>query len=175
MHKRKIPMIGNPPRVQRAQKVIAKLEKDPRPLKPHGVITGPDDLVRDVLADYIGGRATEVFLVLYVDVRNRVVGFDEYNEGSVAAVTVNTSAIMRNALISGAAAFVTVHQHPSGDPTPSDEDRALWRRVREASSIIGIACLDNLVIGDDGRYFSEGNGRVAQVMLRSRAASTEAM
>lgn len=64
---------GSPPRVYRAQKVVGVLQREVRPVRPHGVIQTPDDLVRDVLADYLADRATEVFLVLYVDVRNRVV------------------------------------------------------------------------------------------------------
>lgn len=167
----KIHMLGNPPRVYRAQKVVAKLDKDPRPVKPHGVITGSESLVRDVLADYLGGRATEVFLILYVNVRNQIVGFNEYAEGSVSSVTVHPSGILREALVSGAAAFITVHQHPTGDPKPSDDDRALWERLREAGRIIGIPVLDNLVIGDDGSYFSEGDGYVSRVRPPARSAA----
>lgn len=174
LDRKRIPMLGskaNPPRVHRAQKVVAKLDKDPRPVKPGGVIQGPDQLVRDVLADYLSGRATEVFLILYVNVRNQIVGFNEYAEGSVAGVTVQTSGILRDALVSGAAAFITVHQHPTGDPTPSDDDRELWKRLRAAGELVGIPVLDNLVIGDDGRFFSEGQG-MGRVIV-SRAASKE--
>ena len=172
----KIPVLGkgkpNPPRVYRAQKVVAKLDKDPRPAKPQGVVTGPDDLVRHVLADYLGGRATEVFLILFVNVRNQVVGFNEYAEGSVSGVTVHVSGILRDALASGAAAFITVHQHPTGDPAPSEEDRALWKRIREAGDLVGVPVLDNLVIGDDGAYYSESTGH-GHVTLRRRAAEGE--
>ena len=164
---------GNPPRVYRAQKVVAKLDKDPRPVKPGGIIQGPEDLVQNILADYLGGRATEVFLILYVNVRNQIVGFNEYAEGSVAGVAVNTAGILRDALVSGSAAFITVHQHPTGDPTPSQEDRDLWKRLRSAGEIVGIPCLDNLVLGDDGQYFSESEGYVRKVQVL-RAASKEA-
>lgn len=169
----KIPMLGNPPRVYRAQKVVAKLDKDPRPVKPAGVVQGPEDLVQNVLADYMGGRATEVFLILYVNVRNQIVGFNEYAEGNVSGVTVQTSGILRDALVSGAAAFITVHQHPTGDPTPSPEDRELWKRLHAAGDLVGIPNLDNLVIGDDGAYFSESEGRPSRVIV-SRAAASEA-
>lgn len=169
----KIPMLGkaNPPRVYRAQKVIAKLDKDPRPVKPGGIVAGPEELVRDVLADYLGGRATEIFLVLYVNVRNQIVGFNEYAEGSVSGVTVHPSGILREALVSGAAAFITVHQHPTGDPTPSSDDRELWARLRAAGELVGIPNLDNLVIGDDGAYFSQSEGYVKRVAVARRAAA----
>lgn len=173
MSRSRIPVLGskaNPPRVHRAQKVIAKLDKDPRPVKPAGIVTGPEDLVRDVLADYLAGRATEVFLILYVNVRNQIVGFNEYAEGSVSGVSVHPSGVLRDALVSGAAAFITVHQHPTGDPTPSQEDRALWRRLREAGELVGIPVLDNLVIGDDGAYFSESEGTVKHATPTRRAA-----
>lgn len=155
----RIPRLGerrNPPRVYRAQKVVAKLEKEPRPAfaRPGAVVRGPEDLVRETLADYIGNSATEVFLILYVNVRNQIVGYNEYASGGTSGVEVHTSGIMRDALTSGAAAFITVHNHPSGDATPSEDDRALWRRLREAGNLIGVPVIDNLVVGED-EYFSE--------------------
>lgn len=155
----KIPMLGaaraNPPRVFRAQKVVAELQKETRPAFRQGsIVSSPENLVKDTLADYLGERATEIFLVIYVDVRNRVVGYIEYGEGGVAGVTVQTSGIMRDALASGAAAFITVHNHPTGDATPSPDDRALWKRIRNAGEIVGVPVIDNIIVGE-GEFFSE--------------------
>lgn len=146
---------GNPPRVFRAQKVVAQLQKETRPAFREGsVVKDPRSLVENTLADYLGERATEIFLVLFVNVRNQVVGYIEYASGGVSGVEVNTSGILRDALTSGAAAFITVHNHPSGDATPSSEDRELWHRLREAGALVGIPVLDNLVVGEN-EFFSE--------------------
>lgn len=155
-------MRANPPRVFRPQKVVAQLQKETRPAFHRGaIVTSPRGLVEDTLGEYLGERATEIFLVLYISVRNQVVGYTEYSSGGVAGVEVNASAILRDALTSGAAAFITIHNHPSGDATPSPEDRALWGRLREAGKLVGIPVLDNLVVGEE-QYFSESEDTVAR-------------
>jgi DNA repair protein RadC len=57
-------------------------------------------------------------------------------------------------ILSNAAAVILGHNHPSGDPQPSHEDRAITQRLKEAGALLGINVLDHLVIGADGRYFS---------------------
>jgi hypothetical protein len=147
----------NPPRVFRPQKVIAQLQKETRPAFQKGAVVGsPTDLMYS-LVDYMGHRATELFLVLYISVRNQIIGYNEYSSGGVAEVEVHGSSIFRDALTSGAAAVITVHQHPTGDATPSDADRELWKRLREIGQLVGVPVLDNLVLGD-GQYFSESEG-----------------
>jgi len=169
MSKGRIPMLGaknNPPRVYRPQKVVAELQKETRPaLRAGAIVTDVTTLMRDTLADYMGERATEVFLVLYLSVRNQVVGFTEYGSGGISGVEVNTSGIMRDALLAGCAGIITVHNHPTGDATPSDDDRRLWQRIHSAGEIIGVPVVDNLIVGEN-EYFSElgektdGLGRV---------------
>ncbi len=159
------------PRVYRAQKVVADLQRETRPaFTARGtILEGPKQLVEDTLADYLSDRATEVFLVLYVSVRNAVIGFTEFTSGSVSGVEVHPAGIMRDALLVGAAAMVTVHNHPSGDATPSAEDRELWKRLREVGLIMGVPVVDNLVVGD-GQFFSEEEGRT-QGFSRERTST----
>src|SRR5574337_877642 len=119
--------VSNPPRVYRPQKVIGVLQKETRPeFEGSKVIGSPED-VMGAMEDYIGPRATEYFVVLFLNVRNGLVGYTELTEGSTSSVTVHPSGIFREALIAAAAGIVTVHNHPSGDPTPSQDDRALWQ------------------------------------------------
>ncbi len=155
----KWPISQNPPRVYRAQKVVAQLQRDARPkfAVKGSILKGPKELVTETLADYLGDRATEVFLVLYISIRNEVVGFTEFAGGAVASVEVHPAGIMRDALLVGAAAMVTVHNHPSGDALPSEADRELWKRLREVGLLMGVPVMDNLIVGD-GEYFSEEEG-----------------
>jgi len=163
-----VELAHNPPRVYRAQKVVAKLQKETRPAFRQGsIVTDAKTLVEETLADYIGENATEVFLVIFVNIRNHVIGYVEYASGGVAGVEVNASGILRDALTSGAVSFITVHNHPSGDATPSTEDRALWRRLREAGELVGVPVLDNLVVGE-GEFFSEMGNTVVHTTKQSR-------
>lgn len=146
----------NPPRVYRMQKVVSKLERSPPAmLKPGMIVRSPEDLVRNTLSEYLSEKPTEVFLVLHIDIHNKVIGYTEYAAGSVSSVQVDAAGVMRDALLSGAAGVVTVHNHPSGDPTPSQDDRALWNRLRSAGQLLGVPVVDNLVVGEGRKYFSE--------------------
>lgn len=158
----------NPPRVFRAQKVVAQLQKETRPAFRKGmIVSSPRELVEDTLSEYLMERATEVYLVLHLSVRNQVVGYTEYGSGGTASVEVNVSGIMRDALLSGAAGIITVHNHPSGEASPSTQDRELWKRLADAAALIGIPVMDNLVIGED-QYFSESEGRVSEYQVERR-------
>lgn len=146
---------ANPPSKKiRAQKVVAKTIKEQTPAFDRGfVVSTSRDLVQD-LGDYLD-LTNEVYIAIFLNVRNKVVGYTEFTSGSISGVEVHPSGIFQAALLSGAAGMVTVHNHPSGDPSPSADDRALWRRLRDAGDLMGIPVVDNLVIGDRGRYFSE--------------------
>jgi DNA repair protein RadC len=160
---------NNPPRVFRAQKVVAQLQKETRPAFSKGmIVTTPRGLVEETLDEYLSERATEVFLVLYLSVRNQVLGYTEYASGGISGVEVNTSGVMRDALISGAAGIITIHNHPSGDATPSAEDRALWNRMREAGLLIGVPVVDNMVIGEE-QFFSEMEGSTIRFHRKERS------
>lgn len=149
----------NPPRVYRAQRVVAQLQKEGRPsFRGGSVVNGPIDVVQS-MADYIGERATEAFVVLFIDVRNRIVGYTELTEGGVAGVSVDAAGIFREALASGCAAIITIHNHPTGEASPSNEDRRLWARLTDAGALVGVPVLDNFVIGA-GEYFSEREGSI---------------
>lgn len=159
----------NPPRRMREQHVTSGSKR--RPLKTSLVATelvkstgadpwpinSPDDVVM-ALADYIGKRSTEVFVVVFVNIRNQAVGYIEFTEGSLASVAVAPSEIYRAALAAAAPAFITAHNHPSGNADPSADDRALWKQLRAgAQTIGGIHLLDNFVLGED-EYYSESMG-----------------
>lgn len=155
----------NPPRATRAQKVVAQLEKSPM-LQPPRPIVSAANLVHYSLYEYIGRRASEVFLACYLNVRNVMVGFSEYTMGSDHEVAVHPQGIFRDALLQGAAGIITVHQHPSGDATPSSADRDLWRRVRAAGELLGIPVVDNLVLGESGFYSEGEDGKTSYAQLR---------
>ena len=117
------------------------------------------DALRDAGAVYghVGGRLAqlerEVFLVLLLDGRNRLLGELRISEGTLTAALVHPREVFAPAIRLAAAAIVLIHNHPSGDPTPSPEDVALTDRLRRAGELIGIRVLDHVVVGQ-GRFVS---------------------
>jgi DNA repair protein RadC len=95
----------------------------------------------------------EQFVTVILDGRNQVVGFNVVSTGTLTSSLVHPREVFKAAILANAAAIILVHNHPSGDPDPSDEDKALTRRLKEAGDLIGIRVLDHVVIGD-GRYVS---------------------
>lgn len=99
------------------------------------------------IAPRLVGVPQEVFFVIGVDVRNRMLDVVEVARGSVAHVEVHPREVFRPLVRMAAAGGVLAHNHPSGDPTPSREDSALTYRMREVGRLIGIPIIDHVVIG----------------------------
>lgn len=91
----------------------------------------------------------EQFLAVMLDGRNQVLGFNIVSIGTLTSALVHPREVFKAAILSSAAAIVLVHNHPSGDPEPSAEDRALTERMKNAGELVGIRVLDHVVIGDD--------------------------
>jgi DNA repair protein RadC len=104
-------------------------------------------------------EAKEHFISLHLDGKNRIVWFDRVSVGSLNQSIVNIRELMKTACVASAAAILMLHNHPSGDPTPSREDIEITRRVKEAGELLGIKLLDHIIIGDTYLSF------VAQGML----------
>jgi DNA repair protein RadC len=101
-----------------------------------------------VVAPRLAGLAQEVFIVIGVDIRNGLLDVVEVARGSVAGVEVHPREVFRPLVRMAAAGGVLVHNHPSGDPTPSHEDVELTRRLREVGTLLGIPIIDHVVIGE---------------------------
>jgi DNA repair protein RadC len=98
-------------------------------------------------------RRKEYFLVLLLDGKNRIIREVQVSEGSLNQSIVHPREVFNQAVRDSAAAVILIHNHPSGDPSPSREDREITRRLREAGELLGIRVLDHIVIGD-GSYLS---------------------
>lgn len=92
----------------------------------------------------------EVFALLLLDSKHRVIGFREVFQGTLDAACVYPREVVRLALEHNAAAVILVHNHPSGDPEPSQADLRLTRLLKEALELIGTRTLDHIVVGLDG-------------------------
>jgi DNA repair protein RadC len=102
-----------------------------------------------VIKDAVQGQLQEVFGVLLLTARNKVLGIHYPHRGTMTAVEVHPADVYRAAMVAGAPAVIAFHNHPSGDPVPSDEDEALTHRLQVVGQLIGVTLLDHLVVGED--------------------------
>ncbi len=110
--------------------------------------------VAELIAPRFAGLRKESFLSISVDVKNRPIAIDEIARGSADAVTFSPKEVFQAALAHRAHGFICVHNHPSGDPNPSLEDRALTERLEEGARLLGLRFLDHVILGDPGRFYS---------------------
>jgi len=123
-------------------------------LEERVTITSPEDVARLVWYE-MSALPQEHLWVILTDTRNRVLHIERLYKGTLNASTVRISEVFRPAIQRNAAAIVVVHNHPSGDPTPSPEDIALTRALIQAGRLLDIEVLDHLVIGQgQQRYVS---------------------
>ncbi|WP_456473916.1 RadC family protein [Candidatus Pyrohabitans sp.] len=106
-----------------------------------------------VLQQRLSQRKVEAFAGLYMNSKNRVLRFAYISQGGMEASVVQPREVFRIALEEAATRVIVAHNHPSGDPEPSEEDIRITRALKNAGELIGIELLDHLVIGD-GRYVS---------------------
>ncbi|WP_042223330.1 RadC family protein [Oceanobacillus manasiensis] len=111
------------------------------------VIRSPEDGANYVMEEMRTLRQ-EHFVVLFLDTKNQVIHRQTIFIGSLNASIVHPREVFREAVKRSAASIIVIHNHPSGDPTPSKEDIHVTRRLVDSGKMIGIELLDHLIIGD---------------------------
>ena len=149
---------------------IQKVVRQPKPSHPYAVPRFRVTLVRE-------GRATapsspfltsvaaaaslrplfahldrEQFLVCGLDAKHCIIGINIVSIGSLTLAIVHPREVFKPLILMNAAAWICAHNHPSGDSTPSPEDRVLTSRLRQGADLLGITLLDHLILTDDGCY-----------------------
>jgi DNA repair protein RadC len=119
-------------------------------------------IAAEFLLPLYGDRPVEQFGVVLLDARHRVLRTTVVSVGTLDASIVHPRDVFREAAIGGAAAVVLFHNHPSGDPQPSEDDRALTARLVAAGVLMGIEVIDHLILADV-RYYSFKERGTAQV------------
>lgn len=111
------------------------------------VLTNPD-LTREYLARQLADRPNEVFAILLLDSQHRVIQFVELFRGTINSASVYPREVVALVLEKNAAAVIVCHNHPSGLAEPSEADRQVTKRLKNALSTIDVSLLDHMVIGD---------------------------
>ncbi len=112
----------------------------------------------DVVAAYLhlryAQRHQEIMGALYLDVRNRLIADVDVFRGTLSRAAVEPRALLKEAIARNAHGFILYHTHPSGDPSPSEEDLHFTRRMMSSGELLGIKLLDHLILGSAGRWES---------------------
>jgi DNA repair protein RadC len=119
--------------------------------QPRAVRHGGD--VAALLREFLGADPRERFAAVYLDTTHRPIAVHEAHVGTCDSTPVHPREVFGPALTLAATAIIVAHNHPSGDPTPSAEDRAVTERLRQAGELLGIKLLDHVVLGNE-RYYS---------------------
>jgi DNA repair protein RadC len=140
----------------RAPRLLAALELGRRfasePLERGRRLRGPAD-IHALFGPRLRDLRQEEFHVLLLDARHCLSSTSLVTRGTADTSLVHAREVFREAVREGACAVVLVHNHPSGDPRPSPEDRTVTRQLCEAGRVVGIPVLDHVIVGD-GRYVS---------------------
>jgi len=111
------------------------------------LVKTPDEVV-GLVRSRLKGKKKEYFLALLLDTRNQLIKVAEISVGSLDSSIVHPREVFKEAISASAAAVIFVHNHPSGDPTASEDDIKLTKRLAEVGEIVGIDVLDHIIIGD---------------------------
>ncbi|MGB9877234.1 MAG: RadC family protein [bacterium] len=121
-------------------------------------ITSPDDAleyVSEYYGPYLKDAKQEFFQLILLDIKNKPIEKIELSKGSIDSTVVDPKMIVKEATLRSASSVILVHNHPSGDTTPSSDDISLTRRVVQACELVGVKVLDHIIIGKTKeRYFS---------------------
>lgn len=102
----------------------------------------------------------EHYFLICLDSRSRLIGLDKVSEGTLDAALVHPRETFETAIARHAAKIIICHNHPSGDPSPSDDDRMVTKRLAMAGKVLGIAVVDHVVVGQDSYYSFQEHGQL---------------
>jgi DNA repair protein RadC len=123
-------------------------------------VIGSWDKLIGYLRTAMGHEKTEQFRILFLDTRNQLIADEAQQRGTVNHTPVYPREVVKRALELGASAIIMVHNHPSGDPTPSRADIDMTNEVRDAGKKLGIALHDHVIIGRKGHVSLKSRGLI---------------
>ncbi len=126
-------------------------------------IKSPDDVVeavKEIASQEMRFFDREHFRVMYLDRKGGLLAFEEISVGGLSSSSAHPREVFKSAVRRSAASIILIHNHPSGDESPSPEDIELTRRMIEAGRIIGIEVLDHVIIGEEKQCSLKARGLI---------------
>lgn len=114
---------------------------------------GPCNVLKFV-RNYMQDLAEENIIVLNVDKRNRILNMSRVSTGTIDATYSTGREVLKTAVLSNASAIIMAHNHPSGDPNPSDQDIKITEKMVRCGYLMDIPLLDHIIVGSNGRSYS---------------------
>ena len=133
-----------------------KADTEGQPICVGRTLSKPADSAA-VLMALLQDEPGEVFAILCLSTKHRVIAYHEVSRGTLDATLVHPRDVFRAALMSNTGSLILAHNHPSGDPCPSADDIQLTHRLVAAGALLGVDVLDHIIVGD-GRYYSFKEG-----------------
>ena len=124
---------------------------------PEDSLSSPQEVARFLLPR-LRYLDQEHFLILQLNTKNRLLGMETITIGTLDASLVHPREVFKVAIRQSSASLILAHNHPSGDPRPSQEDLYLTRRLKESGELLGIPILDHVIIGDNKYYSMKEEG-----------------
>lgn len=132
--------------------VTVKMEKVKSILIEDKKVSSPKDIFK-IASSYLDGVDREHSVLFTFDTKNNITSISTISIGSLSQSIVHPREVFKIAVLSNSASIILVHNHPSGDPSPSKEDISITERIKDCGEILGIKLLDHLILGDN-RYVS---------------------
>ena len=123
-----------------------------------GAALDSPEKIRDLMREE-GKADRECMWVLHLNQRSKLIEKELVSMGTINAAIVRPREVFKKAILNSTVNIITVHNHPSGDSEPSEDDIKIWNQLRNAGEIIGIPILDNLIITLNGKFYSEHNDK----------------
>ena len=108
----------------------------------------------DLMKDFLEDLDKEQVMLLCLNIKGEPTHISTVSTGSLTSSIVHPREVFKTAIIANANQIMIFHNHPSGDPTPSEQDLNITKRLKQAGDLIGIELLDHIIIGDQGRFTS---------------------
>ena len=145
----------------KASVIMAAFELGRRVSESNGIskenVSSVEDVV-DIFMERLRYSKKEKFEVLMLDIKGKIIAIENVSTGDLSSSPVHPRETFRTAIKRSAAGVILVHNHPSGDPTPSDDDIVVTKKLIEAGKILGISVMDHIVIGDGVFYSMKARG-----------------
>ncbi|GAB6152580.1 hypothetical protein JCM17380_13300 [Desulfosporosinus burensis] len=138
---------------KRVNIVTIKIVREGSVLYQNRTINSPSDSA-NLLEPFLKDEDRECFLVVCLDTKNQPTAIHTVSIGTLNSSLVHPREVFKVALLANSNALILAHNHPSGEPKPSQEDLEVTRRLVEAGKILGIEVIDHIIIGSNSRFVS---------------------
>ncbi len=142
-------------RIATGKEIIKAAQWELKKQFSRGATMDSPDKVRELLQLHLAPREHEVFAVLWLDNKHRLITLEEMFRGSIGAATVHPREVVKSAMHQNAAACILCHNHPSGVSVPSKSDEDITHRLKKALELVDVRVLDHIIVAENTYSFAE--------------------